>query len=133
MHARLRACNACRSVHNCISRMGCETPSHNTSPLRSEFVSSDKFLTNERTTCSRVPQDRTLYSGNFTRENKSVLGVVRIRSTQTLHVLWQGSHWDATGGCPTRIIDHLALKVRETGVSHILDSMRHLMGVVPFS
>ena len=30
MHARLTACNACRSVHNCISRMGCEMPSHNT-------------------------------------------------------------------------------------------------------
>ena len=29
MHAQLRACNACRSVHNCISRMGCEMPSHN--------------------------------------------------------------------------------------------------------
>ena len=29
MHARLRACNACRSVYNCISRMGCEMPSHN--------------------------------------------------------------------------------------------------------
>ena len=32
MHARLRVCNVCRSVHNCISRMGCEMPSHNTTP-----------------------------------------------------------------------------------------------------
>ena len=30
MHARLRPCNACRSVHNYISRMGYEMPSHNT-------------------------------------------------------------------------------------------------------
>ena len=29
MHAQLRACNACRSVHNCISHMGFEMPSHN--------------------------------------------------------------------------------------------------------
>ena len=82
-----------------------------TRPHRSEFISCDKFSTNERTNCSRVPQDRTLYSGNFTRENKSVLGVVRNRSTQTLHVLWQGLRWDATGGCSTSIIEHLALKV----------------------
>ena len=30
LSGRQRACNACRSVHNCISRMGCEMPSHNT-------------------------------------------------------------------------------------------------------
>ena len=29
MYAQLRACNACRSVHNRISCMGCEMPSHN--------------------------------------------------------------------------------------------------------
>ena len=67
MHAQLRACNACGSVHNCINRMGYEMPSHNTGVLQDPLHEYQKKTTHTGsditpdTTLQRCPEQHMCY------------------------------------------------------------------------